>query len=67
VIKDANLKIQARSCLFNTIMYIPGLYKLKVFFDSDSNKTITKKMRPKGPKLCSAKGMASLHLCADNS
>jgi hypothetical protein len=34
--------------------------------DIDFNKTITKKTRPKGPKLCSAKGMASLYFCLDN-
>ena len=31
-------------------------------FDSGSNNIITKKICPKGPKLCSAKCMASLHL-----
>ena len=30
-------------------------------FDSGSNNIITKKICPKGPKLCSAKYMASLH------
>jgi type IV secretory pathway TrbL component len=30
-------------------------------FDSGSNNIITKKICPKGPKLCSAKCMASLH------
>ena len=33
--------------------------------DGDSNKTITKTIRSKGPKLFSAKGMASLYLCSD--
>jgi hypothetical protein len=31
-------------------------------FDSDSSKTIRKKIRPKGPKLCSAKGMAIVYI-----
>ena len=30
-------------------------------FDSDSNKTITKKIRLKGLKFCSGKGVASLY------
>jgi hypothetical protein len=34
---------------------------LNSVFDSDSNKTITKKIRPKGLKSCSGKGMASLY------
>ena len=34
---------------------------LNSVFDSDSNKTITKKIRPKGLKLRSGKGMASLY------
>ena len=52
VIKDANLKIQA--------------YTLTSVFDGDSNKTITKAICLKGPKLFSAKGMASLYFCSDN-
>ena len=37
--------------------------------DNDSNKNIAIKIRPKWPKLCSAKGMgrmASLYFCSDN-
>jgi hypothetical protein len=42
------------------LLYPPTLSSI---FDSDWNKTITKKLRP---KLCSAKGMASLYFCSDN-
>jgi hypothetical protein len=34
---------------------------LNSVFDGDSNETITKKIRLKGLKLCSGKGMASLY------
>ena len=36
-------------------------YTLNSVLDPGSNKIMAKTIRPKGPKLCSAKGMASLH------
>ena len=39
---------------------------LSSVFDGDSNKTITKTICSKGPKLFSAKGMASLYFRSDN-
>ena len=39
---------------------------LNSVFNGDSNKTITKMICSKGPKLFSAKGTASLYFCSDN-
>ena len=39
---------------------------LNSVFDWDSNKTITKTICSKRPKLFSAKGMANLYTCSDN-
>ena len=41
-------------------------FTLNSVFDGNSNKTITKAICLKGPKLFSAKGMASLYFCSDN-
>jgi hypothetical protein len=51
--------------LFQVVMkFLSRLVYIKISLKRGkvySNKTITKRICPNGPKLCSAKGMASLH------
>jgi hypothetical protein len=56
LIKDTDLKIQA----------VIANNTLDSVFDGDSNTTITKTICSKGPKLFSAKGMASSYFSSDN-
>ena len=56
--KNLNILKYRNNCEKQICRYKLENGTLNSVLDCDSNKTITKKICPNGPKLCSAKGMA---------